>query len=122
MPRSCSICEHDDLKEINEALASNEWIRDIADRWSLSKTALMRHRNEHLPVSVIEAQADEEAEEDVDADGLVDNVRDLQKNTLTILEEAEEAEELDAALRAIGEAKGNLERAVELLEEFDEHP
>jgi hypothetical protein len=122
VPRSCSICEHDDLKEINEALASNEWIRDIADRWSLSKTALMRHRNEHLPVSVIEAQDAEEAEEDVDADGLVDSVRDLQKNTLTILEEAEEAEELDAALRAIGEAKGNLERAVELLEEFDEHP
>jgi hypothetical protein len=127
MPRSCSICEHDDLEEINAALASNERIRTIADRWSVSKTALMRHRNEHLPVSVIEAQEAKEAEakeaeEDAPADEPLDRVRDLQEHTLAILEEAEEAEELSVALRAIREAKGNLERSDKLLGELDEHP
>src|SRR5215211_6092622 len=77
MPRSCPICDHEDLDEINAALASNERIRTIAERWSVRKTALMRHRNEHLPYSAIEAKEAEakeaeakeaetkEAEEDV---------------------------------------------------------
>jgi hypothetical protein len=127
MPRSCSICEHDDLEEINDALASNERIRTIADRWSVSKTALMRHRNEHLHVSVIEAKEAEakeaeakEAEEDAPAGELLDQVRDLQEHTLAILDEAEEAEELDVALRAIREAKDNLECSVKLLGELEE--
>ena len=63
MPRSCPICEHDDLEGINAALASNERIRTIAARWSVRKAALMRHRNEHLPVSVIVAKEAEEAKE-----------------------------------------------------------
>jgi Zn-dependent peptidase ImmA (M78 family) len=127
--RSCPVCEHEDLKEINAALASNERIRTIADRWSVSKIALMRHRNEHLPVSAIEeakeAEAREaevkEAEEDVHADELLDQVRDLQERTLTILGEAEEAEELSSALQAITEAKDNLERLGKRLSELDEH-
>ena len=129
MPRSCPVCEHEDLEEINSALASNEWIRTIADRWSVSKIALMRHRNEHLPVSAIEeakeAEAREaevkEAEEDVHADELLDQVRDLQEHTLAILGEAEEAEELSSALQAITEAKDNLERLAKRLSELDEH-
>ena len=129
MPRSCPICEHDDLEGINAALASNERIRTIAARWSVRKAALMRHRNEHLPVSVIvakeaeeakEAKEAKEAEEDAPADELLDQVRDLQKHTLAILEEAEEAEELGVALPAIREAKGNVEFLAKLLDELDE--
>jgi hypothetical protein len=122
MPRSCSICEHDNLDEINAALASNERIRTIAARWSVSKAALMRHRNEHLPVSAIEAQEAKEAEEHAPADKLLDRVCDLQKHTLAILEDAEEARELSVALRAIREAKGNLERSAKLLDQLDKHP
>ena len=129
MSRSCPVCEHEHLEEINAALASNERIRTIADRWSVSKIALMRHRNEHLPVSAIEeaqeAEAREaearEAEEDVHADELLDQVRDLQEHTLAILGEAEKVEELSSALQAITEAKENLERLAKLLNELDEH-
>jgi hypothetical protein len=122
MPRSCPICDHEDLDEINAALASNERIRTIAERWSVRKTALMRHRNEHLPFSAIEAKEAEaeEAEEDAPADDLLDQVRDLQESALATLEEAEEAEELNAALRAIREAKGNLELMTKPLNELDE--
>jgi hypothetical protein len=128
MSRGCSICEHDDLEEIDAALASNERIRTIADRWSVSKTALMRHRNEHLHVSVIEAQEAKEPkakepeakepEENAPADELLDRVCDLQKHTLTILEEAEEARELSVALQAIREAKGNLASSAKFLDEL----
>jgi hypothetical protein len=122
MPRSCPICDHEDLDEINAALASNERIRTIAERWSVRKTALMRHRNEHLPYSAIEAKEAEtkEAEEDAPGDDLLDQVRDLQERALATLEEAEEAEELNAALRAIREVKGNLELMTDPLNELDE--
>ena len=119
MPRSCLICDHEDLDEINAALASNERIRTIAERWSVRKTALMRHRNEHLPFSAIEAK---EAEEDAPAVNLLDQVRDLQERALATLEEAEEAEELNVALRAIREVKDNLELMTEPLKELDEWP
>ncbi len=119
MPRSCPICDHEDLDEINAALASNERIRTIAERWSVRKTALMRHRNEHLPFSAIEAKEAEEAEEVAPAEDLLDQVRDLQERALATLEEAEEAEELNAALRAIREAKGNLELMTKPLDELD---
>jgi len=127
MPRRCPICDHEDLDEINAALASNERIRTIAERWSVRKTALMRHRNEHLPYSAIEAKEAEakeaeakEAEDDAPADELLDQVRDLQERALAALEEAEEAEELNAALRAIREVKGNLELMTNPLNELDE--
>ena len=127
MPRRCPICDHEDLDEINAALASNERIRTIAERWSVRKTALMRHRNEHLPYSAIEAKEAEakeaeakEAEEDALGDDLLDQVRDLQERALATLEEAEEAEELNAALRAIREVKGNLELMTDPLNELDE--
>src|ERR687889_561371 len=127
MPRSCPICDHEDLDEINAALASNERIRTIAERWSVRKTALMRHRNEHLPYSAIEAKEAEakeaetkEAEEDALGDDLLDQVRDLQERALATLEEAEEAEELNAALRAIREVKSDLELMTVPLNELDE--
>src|SRR5829696_5915156 len=122
MPRSCPICDHEDLDEINAALASNERIRTIAERWSVRKTALMRHRNEHPPYSAIEAKEAEakEAEDDAPVDELLDQVRDLQERALAALEEAEEAEELNAALRAIREVKGNLELMTNPLNELDE--
>jgi len=122
MPRSCPICDHEDLDEINAALASSERIRTIAERWSVRKTALMRHRNEHLPFSAIEAKEAEaeEAEEDAPADDLLDQVRDLQERALATLEEAEEVEDLNAALQAIREAKGTLELMTKPLNELDE--
>ncbi len=119
MPRRCSVCEHDDLAEINSALASNEPLRTISDRWSVSKTALIRHRNLHLPVSQIKAK---EAEEVTRAEDLLDQVRDLQERTLATLDEAEEAEELSDALRAIREARSDLELLAKLLDELDVPP
>jgi len=46
--------------------------------------------------------------------------RDLQERALTTLVKAEETEELDVALRAIREARGNLELLAKLLDELDE--
>jgi hypothetical protein len=121
MPRSCPVCDHENLEEINAALASNERIRAIADRWSVSKTAVMRHRNEHLPASaIVEHEEAEEAEEEASNDEIIAQIRSLQQCAVATLNEAEEAEELADALRAMGEVKDDLERLAKLLNELDE--
>ena len=47
MPRPCSLCTHPDRLAIETALRSALPLRTIADRWAVSKTALIRHRQRH---------------------------------------------------------------------------
>ena len=52
MPRSCSICSSVDVTAINAALLAGEPLRTVGKRWSVSKTALLRHKGAHLPTDV----------------------------------------------------------------------
>jgi hypothetical protein len=47
MPRVCSICTHPDRRAIETALGSGIPLRTIASQRSVSKTALLRHRDSH---------------------------------------------------------------------------
>src|SRR5262245_6758672 len=47
MPRVCSICTHVDRVAIETALGRGTSLRSIASQWSVSKTALLRHRQRH---------------------------------------------------------------------------
>ena len=47
MPRACSICTHPDRSAVEAALRAPIPLRTIADRWAVSKTALLRHRDSH---------------------------------------------------------------------------
>lgn len=44
MPRTCTLCNHPNHAEIDRALLAGTPLRTIADRWSVSKTALLRHK------------------------------------------------------------------------------
>jgi hypothetical protein len=94
-------------------------LRTIADRFCVSKTALVRHKDGHLPSHLAKAT---EAEEVARADELLSQLRRLQARTLSILTASEEAGELRTALAAIREARGNLELLAKLLGELDETP
>ncbi len=113
------MCAHDARAEIDRALVASEPLRTIADRWSVSKTSLMRHKAEHVPATLAKAQ---EAQEVARADDLLAGVRALQARTLAILEAAEEASQHRTALAAIREARSNLELLAKLLGELDERP
>ena len=106
MPQPCSVCSHPDAVLINEALvvegASN---RAITRQYDLSKDAVRRHR-QHIPQLLSKAS---QAMEVAQADDLLDQVRDLQRRALGILDKAEAADELRTALAAIAQAGGNLE-------------
>src|SRR5215212_11234385 len=119
MPRTCTICEHPQRGEIDEALVGGASNRSAASLYDVSEAAVRRHKGNHLPAKLVMAKA---AEEVAEADSLLEQVRDLQYKALGILNKAEEAGELRTALGAIREARGNLELLAKLLGELDERP
>jgi hypothetical protein len=120
VPRNCTVCTHPDRAEIDQALVAGESSYSLAARYSsLSRAAIQRHGDNHLPAKLVMAQA---AEEVAQADTLLEQVRNLQRRALDILDKAEEAGELRTALGAIREARGNLELLAKLLGELDERP
>lgn len=110
MPRKCTICEHPRVDEINTALLDGVPLRDIAGQFSVSKTALHRHKG-HIPAGLVKAQ---EAQEVARADSLLDQVTDLRDKALSILAKAEQAGDLKTALQGVREAKGCLELLAKL--------
>ena len=119
MPRVCSICAHDEVHTINVALVSREPYRAIARRFGVSKDALRRHAEDHLPGLLVKAKGAVEAAE---AGDLLSRVEALHSRTLAILEAAEGTGELRTALCAIKEARGNLELVGRVTKELNERP
>jgi hypothetical protein len=106
MPRTCTICNHQEREAINKALLAGEPLRNIAARTGTSATALHRHKAEHMPATLAKAQ---EARDTAQADDLLAQVRRLQVVTMDILAHAYQAQDLRTALQAVGQARGNLE-------------
>lgn len=48
MARTCTICSNPQLQEIDQALVAGGSIRDIAGRFGISRSALDRHKRDHL--------------------------------------------------------------------------
>ena len=117
MGRQCTICCHGNRESINSALIGNEPLRTIADRWSVSKTSLLRHKADHLPETLVEAVA---AAAVAEGDNLFERLKQLNRETASILEEARTAGSKDnnLALKAIGRAERQLELERRMLGEF----
>ena len=119
MPRTCTICTHDKRPDIDQALVERRPFRTIAAQHGVSKSALIRHHDDHLPASLLKAQAAREA---ADADALLAQVVDLRDKALGILEKAEASEDLRAAVSAIREARGCVELLARLAGELKDAP
>ncbi len=116
MPRKCTICEHEQKDEINTALLEGKPYRYLAERYGTSATTLQRHK-EHLPVKMVKAQ---EAQEAVQADSLLEQVKELQRKAWELLNKAEAAGDLRTALQGVREAKGCLELLAKLQGELQQ--
>lgn len=117
MPRACTICTHDDRPAIDMMLVNGAAYRGIAQRFAASPDAVLRHKRDHLPSTLVKAQ---EAEEVARADTLLDQIRALHVTTLRILKKAEDAGAFVPAIMAIKEARGNLELLAKMMGELDE--
>lgn len=101
MPPKCSICHHPEHEAIDRALVSGESLRNIAEQYSVSATALHRHKS-HVPGTVAKAH---EAGEVAEADRLLSTVRDLLQAAITTITQAEAGDDLRTKLAAIREAR-----------------
>ncbi len=119
MPRRCTICTHDKRNEIDQALVERQAFRAIARQYGVSKDALIRHHDDHLPAALVKAQ---EASEAAQADALLAQVVDLRDKALGILSKAEVADDLRAAVSAIREARGCVELLGKLAGQLNEAP
>ena len=105
MPLTCSVCRHPNLADIDIAILRFESLRDIARQFGLSKDAVARHKADHLPKTLVKAQA---AQELMRADNLLAHVQhreagleQLDEDTRQIQETAMAENDRDGALDAI---------------------
>jgi hypothetical protein len=83
MTRTCTICRHEQHQAIDEALIANSAPeRTIAHQYAVSRDALHRHKQEHLPGKLAKAH---EAREVAQADSLLDQVCHLADEAREIL-------------------------------------
>jgi hypothetical protein len=68
MPRVCTACTSPNREAIDRALVAETPLRTIADQYGVSKTALLRHKADHLPAALAKGK---EAKEEAHALGLV---------------------------------------------------
>jgi hypothetical protein len=117
MPRACTVCGHPQRHEIEQAMLAREPFRAIARRFGLSKDALLRHHDDHLPAALVEASRIREITR---ADDLVDRVIGLARETQAVLERAKAAGDDKLVLAAIATAGRQLELQVRLLGQLQE--
>jgi hypothetical protein len=119
--RTCTACKHPSRDAINAALLGTESLRKIAARWSVSKTALLRHKAAHLPTAIVKAAA---IEEEISGGKLLDRLMLLNRETASILLEARTADTKDnqLALKAIARVERQLLLEGQLLAEMKEDP
>lgn len=105
MPQTCSICRNKRVSEIDRELILRRPFRNIAERYSVSATALFRHK-QHLPEKLALAKKNQDA---LSAEGLLADLADLKCRLRRGLERAEKAENAPAFVAFARELRQALE-------------
>ena len=119
MPRKCTVCFHSSRDAIDQALIRRDTFRHIAARFEVSTGALVRHADDHLPATLLQAH---KAADVAHADNILGEVLDLRDHALEILDKAEKVDDLRAACSAIREARGCLELLGKLAGQLQDGP
>jgi hypothetical protein len=79
------VCAHKDVDEINRLLLCSDSLRDIARQFGLSKDALARHKDSHIPELLSKS---EDIKEVVNADNLLAQLQEARTSALDLLDKA----------------------------------
>lgn len=101
MGRTCTVCSHRDVDEINRLLLSGTSFRDIAGQFDLSKTALARHKESHIPEVLSKSN---DLKEIVDADVLFGRVEEEAGFVREMRDAAKDEGDIELALKAVDRA------------------
>lgn len=115
MPRKCSICAHKNRSEIERSLVSGASYRVVAQRFSVSRDAVVRHRRHIAPASPSALQPHH-----IFGSGtLIEELRSLTVEAQRLKEKAETAGDFRTALAAVRELCRIVELVAKLRGEID---
>jgi len=89
-------------------------MRNIAERFGVSTTALARHKKRHIPQLVRAAESIQATQEATSGAALMDELEALRGRVRAILDKAEERDELRVALQAVRELRECIKAQAEL--------
>ena len=117
MPNTCSICTHPQRAEIEKALVAGEPLRDIAGRCPASRSALHRHKQEHLPAHLVKAAEEESVGQAID---VVRQLKAINAACLEILQSSRADKSHSISLKAVDRIHRQIELQAKLLGELQE--
>lgn len=120
MPRTCSVCGHDDRPAIDAALVGGEPNRRIAARFNVTEQALRRHQMAgHVSAAIVQAAAETDVRHAID---VLAQLKAINGAALSVLRDARAVHDGDLALKAIDRIYRQIELQAKLLGELDERP
>ena len=110
MPRTCTVCNHEDKEEINKQLITGTSLRNIAKQFRLNSTSLHRHKERHISEELLKSK---NAIDSLKADNTFGEyqkakarIEELNKKTYDLLAKAEAEDDHKACIGYIREARG----------------
>lgn len=99
----CTICTHPDVAEIDRLLLSGDegGTRPLAERFGVSRAALVRHRKNHMARSLAVASGAVVSRIEADPADLVEQVAQLERRARNLLDRADASDDLKTALKAV---------------------
>ena len=121
MPQTCSVCIHPQRAEIEKALVAGEPLREIAGRCPgsrpVSRSALHRHKQEHLPAHLAKAHEEESIGQAID---VVRQLKAINAACLEILQSSRADKKHAISLKAVDRIHRQIELQAKLLGELQE--
>ena len=121
MPRTCTICNHLQRVALETALLDGTSLRDIAGQFGTGKSAIARHRDGCLAVTLSHAT---QARAVVNGETLLSRLQAINAEALEILRESRQkaTKNNDLALKAIARVEKQIELEAKLLGELNDAP
>jgi hypothetical protein len=101
MVRTCTVCTHKDVEEINKLLLCSGSYRDIARQFGLSKDSLARHKESHIPELLSKSN---DINEIVNADSLLKSIQEEAETVRSLRDQAIKRGDVELALKAVDRA------------------
>ena len=135
--RACTVCQHPQRYEVEKGLVEGRSYRELAGQFGLSRSALGRHHQAHLPGHLRQAlQADEarrveklsghrdsrQAEETRQALDVVQQLKIINSACLEVLKNAREAKRDGTLLQAVDRIHRQIELQARLLGDLETGP
>jgi hypothetical protein len=117
MARTCTICKHPKLLNIDRQLLRGDLLKTIAQRFHLSPDAVGRHRR-HMRTAMLRAEAAAEKPDLIYGQTLIDEVKAIKASAERLQLEAEARQDIRAALQAIRERVSIVELQAKLMGEI----